>query len=492
MNKHAIERALSLITNIASVLLSGIIAIIVLDFFGKLTQGFMTNMLVNVFVYVVLAALSSHLLVGRIPISIHSFGHYLITSLSFTGVFAGVLAGLLLIVKNYTTDSRYFFVSLIILTYIINALMTFIVHRLTIRYYQRSSTNQLVVVAATQTRANEAVEVIDADWDRRVVAVAYLDVDLSKTDLNDDAATVNGIPVVADKHSFVNWIRNNAIDEVYIIADNVPEETMMNAIIELQSMGIRVNMNLPSVERLDKSLDKSIIQRSYNPLLAPIKKTISYKGNIPLLSVMPRQMSFTERFFKRCFDIIGGILGSIFTILLIVIVGIPIAIESKGGIFFSQDRVGRNGRVFRMYKFRSMCCDAEQQKAELIDRNEVEGPMFKITDDPRITKVGKFIRKTSLDEFPQFFNVLKGDMSLVGTRPPTVDEYRQYSSYHKRRLCIKPGITGLWQVSGRSDISDFDEVVGLDCQYIDNWSYVLDIKILLRTVGEIFRHNGAK
>ena len=136
--------------------------------------------------------------------------------------------------------------------------------------------------------------------------------------------------------------------------------------------------------------------------------------------------------------------------------------------------------------------DAEKRKKELMDKNEMSGLMFKMTGDPRITKVGKFIRKTSLDELPQFFNVLKGDMSLVGTRPPTVDEYKQYETYHKRRLSTKPGITGMWQVSGRSDIEDFEEVVRLDLKYIDNWSLGLDIKIIFKTVMVVLGKGGAK
>lgn len=143
-----------------------------------------------------------------------------------------------------------------------------------------------------------------------------------------------------------------------------------------------------------------------------------------------------------------------------------------------------------MYKFRSMYVDAEERKAELMKQNEMDGLMFKMENDPRVTKVGKFIRKTSIDEFPQFFNVLKGDMSLVGTRPPTLDEFVHYKSYHKRRLSAKPGITGLWQVSGRNDIEDFEDVVKLDLEYIDNWSLGLDVKILLKTVGAVFKHTG--
>ena len=136
--------------------------------------------------------------------------------------------------------------------------------------------------------------------------------------------------------------------------------------------------------------------------------------------------------------------------------------------------------------------DAEERKKELMAQNEMDGLMFKMKDDPRITKVGKFIRKTSIDELPQFWNVLKGDMSLVGTRPPTVDEFEQYSAYHKKRLCQKPGLTGVWQVSGRSDITDFEEVVKLDMEYVKNWNVGMDIKILFKTVGVVLKGSGSK
>ena len=159
---------------------------------------------------------------------------------------------------------------------------------------------------------------------------------------------------------------------------------------------------------------------------------------------------------------------------------------------FCQNRVGVNGRIFKFYKFRSMYADAEERKKELMAQNEMQGLMFKMENDPRITKVGAFIRKTSIDELPQFWNVLKGDMSLVGTRPPTVDEYQQYNYYQKRRISFRPGITGLWQVSGRSDITDFDEIVKLDLQYIDNWSIMEDFKIIFKTIAVVFRGSGAK
>ena len=195
---------------------------------------------------------------------------------------------------------------------------------------------------------------------------------------------------------------------------------------------------------------------------------------------------------KHTLDYVGGLVGFILFGLAYCVLGPIIKIDSKGPILFSQNRVGRNGRIFKCYKFRSMRADAEVLKKKLMSQNEMQGLMFKIENDPRITKVGRFIRKTSLDELPQFINVLKGDMSLVGTRPPTVDEYEKYEPKHKARVSMMPGLTGLWQVSGRSDIKDFDEVVKLDMEYIDNASFWFDIKIILLTIKTVIFGRGAK
>jgi lipopolysaccharide/colanic/teichoic acid biosynthesis glycosyltransferase len=170
---------------------------------------------------------------------------------------------------------------------------------------------------------------------------------------------------------------------------------------------------------------------------------------------------------------------------------LAIRLESPGPIFFGQTRVGENGRKFTCWKFRSMYLDAEERKRELLHLNEMGGAIFKIRDDPRVTRVGKFLRKTSLDELPQFWNVLRGEMSLVGTRPPTPDEVEKYENWQRRRISIKPGLTGLWQVSGRNSISDFNEVVRLDLKYIDGWSLGLDIKLLLKTLKVVFFREGA-
>lgn len=196
---------------------------------------------------------------------------------------------------------------------------------------------------------------------------------------------------------------------------------------------------------------------------------------------------------KRLIDIIGSIVGVVLTIPFIFIVGIAIKLEAKSlkaKVFFVQERVGKDGKTFKMIKFRSMQEDAEEQLKNLLHKNEIKGAMFKMKNDPRVTKVGKFIRKTSIDELPQFFNVLIGDMSLVGPRPPLMREVVQYSAKDKARLLVKPGITGLWQATVRND-SDFDVMVQLDIRYIRELSFKMDMKILFKTISVIFHPNGA-
>lgn len=196
---------------------------------------------------------------------------------------------------------------------------------------------------------------------------------------------------------------------------------------------------------------------------------------------------------KRLIDIVGSIVGVVLTIPFIFVVGMAIKLESKSlraKVFFVQERVGKDGKTFKMIKFRSMQEDAEEQLKNLLHKNEIKGAMFKMKNDPRVTKVGKFIRKTSIDELPQFFNVLIGDMSLVGPRPPLMREVVQYSEKDKARLLVKPGITGLWQATVRND-SDFDVMVRLDVQYIREISFKMDMKILFKTISVVFHPNGA-
>ncbi|MBQ6148392.1 MAG: sugar transferase [Oscillospiraceae bacterium] len=231
------------------------------------------------------------------------------------------------------------------------------------------------------------------------------------------------------------------------------------------------------------------------------EQVVEKLGGLSVLSSCIKIVSPNALLIKRVTDVLAGIVGLVITAFLTIILGPFIYLADPGPIFFSQIRLGENGRPFKFYKFRSMYLDAEERKSSLMQKNEMQGLMFKVEHDPRIlgsgedgTKkgIGWFIRTTSLDEFPQFWNILKGDMSLVGTRPPTVDEWEKYELHHRSRLRVKPGLTGMWQASGRSSITNFEEVVALDNQYIEHWSLSLDIKIIIRTMFNVLFRKGAK
>ena len=193
---------------------------------------------------------------------------------------------------------------------------------------------------------------------------------------------------------------------------------------------------------------------------------------------------------KRLMDVVCSLAALVLLSPLFLITAIAIKREDQGPVIFAQDRTGKNGKVFRMYKFRSMYVDAEKRRNELLAQNEADGPLFKIAEDPRITKVGRFIRKTSIDELPQLVNILKGEMSFVGPRPLVTYEQNQCNEYQAQRLLVKPGLTCIWQVSGRSD-TKFDELIEMDLEYIRNRSLWLDIKLILKTVVVVFTHKGA-
>jgi lipopolysaccharide/colanic/teichoic acid biosynthesis glycosyltransferase len=205
---------------------------------------------------------------------------------------------------------------------------------------------------------------------------------------------------------------------------------------------------------------------------------------------MPSQShpSATNR-IKRLIDIAGALIGLTVTAMFLIPLAVAIQLDNPGPIFYSQLRCGLNGRTFRIWKFRSMVVGAERLK-HLVS-NEAKGNIFKNRNDPRITKVGRFIRRTSLDEFPQFWNVLKGEMSLVGTRPPTVDEVMKYEKHHFQRLLVKPGITGEWQANGRSQVEDFEQIVAMDIAYQRKWSVFYDLLLIFKTLKAVFAKSGA-
>jgi exopolysaccharide biosynthesis polyprenyl glycosylphosphotransferase len=208
-------------------------------------------------------------------------------------------------------------------------------------------------------------------------------------------------------------------------------------------------------------------------------------------TITPQPRSRTSLVLKRSIDVIGSAIGLLLFAPVFLILIVLVNITSRGPVFFVQDRCGLGGRVFRFYKFRTMVADAEQRKAELVHLNEIRGPVFKITRDPRITKLGALLRKTSLDELPQLWNVLKGDMSLVGPRPPLPEEVERYDTRQAQRLSVMPGLTGLWQVSGRASIPDFDKWIELDLEYAKRWSLLLDFRILLKTIVVVVLARGA-
>lgn len=277
-----------------------------------------------------------------------------------------------------------------------------------------------------------------------------------------------------DSLSPLDYIKRHQVDLVIFSVNHIDRKKIKHLIESISEMGIDSLITIDSfaTETLETKLEDF--------------------GTTNVIRLSPRLFSSGELLTKRIIDILGAIIGCFICILFGLIVAPLIFLEDPGPVIFKQRRVGRNGKFFYIYKFRSMYKDAEARLKDLKDKNEMQGFMFKMKDDPRITKVGKILRRTSIDELPQFFNVLEGSMSLIGTRPPTVDEYKQYSAHHKRRISIKPGITGLWQVSGRSEITDFEEVVRLDCFYIDHWSITNDIKILLKTVATVFTGRGSE
>ena len=287
---------------------------------------------------------------------------------------------------------------------------------------------------------------------------------------------IHGVPVVSNLANVAEYVCREWFDEVLIV---LPEgrEIPQKVFDAFTEMGITIHVKIADVnEKQGKN------------------QTVERMENYTVITTCINMASAGQLILKRIMDICGGLVGCILTGIIFLFVAPAIYIKSPGPIFFSQYRVGKNGRKFKIYKFRSMYMDAEERKKELMEQNKVkDGMMFKMDDDPRIIKgIGHFIRKTSIDEFPQFWNVLKGDMSMVGTRPPTLDEWEKYSPRHRIRMATKPGLTGMWQVSGRSNITDFEEVVKLDERYIREWNFALDIKIILKTVGNMVSGDGAE
>lgn len=396
-------------------------------------------------------------------------GHFqeINASISFcTIIFAGILA-YEAAAKQTEIYSRkvifaYWFISMAIV-YIERLVLKRFIHQ---RMKNRKKLS-IMILLTTAAYAREMLQEFErlAYRDFVIGGVIVIDQDLK-------GVKICGVPVVANADSCYEYLRTNVVDEVFINGNT--RESSQALANELLEMGLTVHFNLVHMNSL-----------------APNKVVEKY-GNYLVLTSSMKIASPRQLFVKRLIDITGSLVGLVLCGVAFLIFGPIIKLQSPGPVFFSQVRVGKNGRRFKLYKFRSMNVDAEEQKASLMEQNEMTGYMFKMEDDPRIFPIGKIMRKFSVDELPQFFNVLKGDMSLVGTRPPTEEEFEKYQIHHKARLGIKPGITGMWQVSGRSDIKDFEEVVALDTHYISQWSIGLDFKILCKTFQVVAAGKGSR
>ena len=325
-----------------------------------------------------------------------------------------------------------------------------------------------IIAITTKRRVKDVVKQVKdvGTWSSSLTGIIVVDEDMTDR-------TISGYKVVANRATMMNYITRHVVDEIYVDMNAKNRESLKADMYNFEDMGIKVHLKLDVIDEF----------RDFNV-------AVGMMNEVPVVTIFNREFDPLDMMIKRIVDIIGGLVGTAMMLVALVIVGPLIKLESPGPVFFKQQRVGKNGRMFNIYKFRSMYVDAEQRKSDLMSQNEMNGLMFKMKNDPRITRVGRFIRKTSIDELPQFINVLKGDMSLVGTRPPTVGEFNEYEGHHKRRLSVKPGITGMWQAYGRNTVKDFDEVVKMDLKYIDNWSFGLDLKILMKTVVTVVTDGG--
>lgn len=384
---------------------------------------------------------------------------------------AVTLTTVMFVYQEGASFSRIFFCCF----FLLNILITFISRQyykiLLLAVYKKSNSSNKIMIITTSDQAKGVLNRVrsENEWEYQITYLTILDKHMIDQ-------KIDGIPVKADFINMFEVARKEVLDGVFI---HIPSDYPINLdleemILEFENMGMDVNLSINTFG------------------LKIYEKVVQEMSGYHVLTFSSRIFNVSQMQLKRVMDIVGGFVGCFLTVILTLFIAPAIRIESPGPIFFSQIRVGKNGRRFKIYKFRSMYMDAEARKLELMEKNEMSGSMFKLTDDPRVTKVGKFLRKTSLDEFPQFFNILKGDMSLVGTRPPTESEFLTYEGRHKRRLALKSGLTGIWQVSGRSNITDFEDVVKMDLEYIDNWSFMMDVKILLKTIWVVLFGRGAK
>jgi exopolysaccharide biosynthesis polyprenyl glycosylphosphotransferase len=337
-----------------------------------------------------------------------------------------------------------------------------------LRHHRREGLNsRRALIVGAADRAARYIQFLREHpyWGVRVIGVA-------DDGTSVPASEVEGVPILGGMKDLPEIVRAQPTDEV-VFAIGPREFPAIEEHLGLcQEMGLTSRLVLDLPRRLWTHQD------------------VAWVDGMGVLSLDPVRRPPWTLAVKRALDLVGALAGlSLFAVAYLRYAP-RIRRDSPGPVLFSQVRVGRNGRLFALYKFRTMYVDAEARREELGAANEMQGSIFKVRDDPRITPLGRWLRATHLDELPQFWSVLRGEMSLVGTRPPTLDEVECYRPHHRRRLSMKPGITGLWQLEGNERVSDFEEIVRLDCQYIDSWSIRLDLHILAKTVVKVLRPSG--
>jgi exopolysaccharide biosynthesis polyprenyl glycosylphosphotransferase len=338
------------------------------------------------------------------------------------------------------------------------------------RFFRKLGLNfRILLVVGTGKRAEHFIDLVKshAEWGLRIHG-------LVDEDTNRVGTVIKGSKVLGSFEDFPGIIHNNVIDQVVFIVPRTWMGKIENLVYLCEEEGIKISLALDF----------------FNFRISRAKQTDLF--GFPLITFESAPDRLWHLIFKRLFDILVSFAGLLLLWPLFLIIAMIIKFNSPGPVFFRQKRVGLNGRIFTLVKFRTMVKDAEEKLGDLLHRNEMKGPVFKMANDPRLTSVGKFLRRSSLDEFPQLWNVLKGNMSLIGPRPPLPSEVKKYESWQRRRLSMRPGITCLWQANGRNKISDFDEWMRLDLEYIDNWSLWLDLQILFKTIPVVLTGSGAK
>ena len=379
----------------------------------------------------------------------------LVTALLKAYALAGCMAAAAIFIFNPHTFSRLLFIWFMVISFGAIVTIKLAIRLLLALIRQRGVNTRNILLVGDGCKAQQMRELIalHACWGMRLV----------------DTLTCAG-PVC----NIVDYCKQHPVDEVVFCLPATEMARIEQYVTDLDQLGVTSRMVLDLVDFPAHRQEISL-----------------FHDTLPMLTFYAKAFSAPQLLAKRCLDLAGAVVGLLLLGLMYPFVALAIKLESPGPVFFGQTRLGEHGRPFTCWKFRSMYVDAEYRKKELMAHNEMNGQMFKMKDDPRVTRVGRFIRKTSIDEFPQFWNVLKGEMSLVGTRPPTPDEVARYANWHRKRICIRPGITGLWQVNGRSQIQEFDEVARLDIRYVENWSIWLDIKILFQTLWVVTLGRGA-